>query len=159
MDFLTCKGMNEWMNELSSHCNGYDEIQQNLIKISSSFILSPLNYMFNKLLSLCIFLKGLKYSKINPIYKKKKKKATEQMWLITGSISYDLYIAACIWIKWLLNKIELNWIELRLISLLTSSSKIFETIIFNRVQHHFDINNILAHEQYGFWLGHLLSNK
>jgi hypothetical protein len=34
--------------------------------------------------------------------------------------------------------------------MLTSFSKIFEKIIFNRLQHHFDINNILAHEQYGF---------
>jgi DNA integrity scanning protein DisA with diadenylate cyclase activity len=30
---------------------------------------------------------------------------------VTQSISYGLYIAACIWIKWILNKIELNWIE------------------------------------------------
>jgi hypothetical protein len=37
----------------------------------------------------------------------------------------------------------------RLISLLTSFSKIFERIIYNRFQH-LDINNILAGEQHGF---------
>jgi hypothetical protein len=38
----------------------------------------------------------------------------------------------------------------RPISLLTSFSKIVEKVIFNRVQHNIDVNNILAHEQYGF---------
>jgi hypothetical protein len=33
------------------------------------------------------------------------------IWHVAQSISYGLYIAACIWIKWILNKIELNWIE------------------------------------------------
>jgi len=36
----------------------------------------------------------------------------------------------------------------RPISLLTSFSKIFEKVIFNRLRNH--LNNILAHEQYGF---------
>ena len=36
------------------------------------------------------------------------------------------------------------------ISLLTSFSKIFEKIIYNRLQYHIDINNIIAQEQYGF---------
>jgi hypothetical protein len=27
---------------------------------------------------------------------------------VTQSISYGLYIAACIWIKWIMNKIELS---------------------------------------------------
>jgi hypothetical protein len=38
----------------------------------------------------------------------------------------------------------------RPICLLTSFSKIFEKVIYNRVQHHIDANNILAQEQYGF---------
>jgi hypothetical protein len=37
----------------------------------------------------------------------------------------------------------------RPISLLTSFSKIFQKVIFNRL-HHIDINNILLQEQYGF---------
>jgi hypothetical protein len=38
----------------------------------------------------------------------------------------------------------------RPISLLTSFSKIFEKVIFNRIKHHIDANNMLAQEQYGF---------
>jgi hypothetical protein len=38
----------------------------------------------------------------------------------------------------------------RPIPLLTSFSKIFEKVIYNRLQYHLDINNILAHEQHGF---------
>jgi hypothetical protein len=38
----------------------------------------------------------------------------------------------------------------RLISLLTSFSKIFKEVIFSRLQHHSDTNNVLAQEQYGF---------
>jgi hypothetical protein len=33
---------------------------------------------------------------------------------------------------------------------LTFFSKIFEKVIFNRIQYHIDANNILAQEQYGF---------
>jgi len=38
----------------------------------------------------------------------------------------------------------------RPISLLTSFSKIFEKVIFNRLCNHVNNYNILAHEQYGF---------
>jgi hypothetical protein len=38
----------------------------------------------------------------------------------------------------------------RPISLLTSFSKIFEKLIFNRLHNHVNNNNILAHEQYDF---------
>jgi hypothetical protein len=38
----------------------------------------------------------------------------------------------------------------RPISLLTSFSKIFEKVIYSRIKHHIDANNILAQEQYGF---------
>jgi hypothetical protein len=38
----------------------------------------------------------------------------------------------------------------RPISLLSSFSKNFEKVIFNRIKHHIDANNILAQEQYGF---------
>jgi hypothetical protein len=38
----------------------------------------------------------------------------------------------------------------RPISLLTSFPKIFEKVIFNRIKHHIDANNIFAQEQYGF---------
>jgi fructose-1,6-bisphosphatase/inositol monophosphatase family enzyme len=38
----------------------------------------------------------------------------------------------------------------RPISLLTSFSKLFEKVIFNRLRDHVDNHNILAQEQYGF---------
>jgi hypothetical protein len=96
---------------------GYDEIPQNILKLSLPFILSPLTYMCNKSLSLGIFPTRLKYSQINPIYKNGDK---------TDMANY------------------------RPICLLTSFSKIFEKVIFNRLQHHLDLNNILAQEQYRF---------
>jgi hypothetical protein len=49
---------------------GYDEILQNILKISLLFILAPLTRMCNKLLSLGVFPTGLKYSQLNPIFKK-----------------------------------------------------------------------------------------
>jgi Notch-like protein len=96
---------------------GYDEIPQNILKLSLLFILSPLTYMCNKSLSLGIFPRRLKYSQINLIYKK-------------GADS--------------------DMANYRPISLLTSFSKIFEKVIFNRLQH-----NILAQEQYDFELNYL----
>jgi hypothetical protein len=102
------------LNGKSSH--GYDEIPQNILKVSLPFIISPLTYMCNKSLSLGIFPTWLKYSQIKPVYKKGDK---------TDMGNY------------------------RPISLLTSFSKIFEKVIFNRLQYNM-ANNILAQEQYGF---------
>jgi Notch-like protein len=96
---------------------GCDEIAQHILKISLPFTLSPLTYMCNKSLSLGVFPTGLKYSQINPIFKKSDR---------TDMANY------------------------RAISLLTSFSKIFEKVIYSRLQYHLDINNILAHEQHGF---------
>ena len=41
-----------------------------IIKVSSSYIFSPLRHIFNKALSTCIFPSCLKYAVIVPIYKK-----------------------------------------------------------------------------------------
>jgi hypothetical protein len=46
------------------------------------------------------------------------------------------------------NKTEMS--NYRPISLLTSFSKVFEKVIYNRVHNHIKVNNILAKEQYGF---------
>jgi hypothetical protein len=102
----------KWKNS-----QGYNEIPQNILKISMPFILSPLTYICNKSFSLSIFPMRLKYSQISPIFKKGEK---------TEMANY------------------------RPISLLTSFSRIFEKVTYNRVQHHIDVNNILAQEQYGF---------
>jgi hypothetical protein len=49
---------------------GYDEISIRLLKMSAPFILSPLTYIFNKILSKGIFPERLKFSEIKPLYKK-----------------------------------------------------------------------------------------
>jgi hypothetical protein len=49
---------------------GYDEIPQNILKISMPFIITPLAYICNKSLSLGIFPSSLKYSQISPIFKR-----------------------------------------------------------------------------------------
>ena len=58
----------KWKN---SH--GYDEIPTKILKISLPFIISPLTYICNKSLSNGIFPTWLKYSQINPIFKKGNK--------------------------------------------------------------------------------------
>ena len=49
---------------------GYDEITTKILKISSPFIVSPLTYICNRMLSTGTFPDRLKYSEIKPIYKK-----------------------------------------------------------------------------------------
>ena len=49
---------------------GYDEISTELIKISASYICSPLTYIWNKSISTGIFPERLKYSIIKPLHKK-----------------------------------------------------------------------------------------
>ena len=53
---------------------GYDEIMTEILKISIPFILSPLTYICNRMLSTGIFPDRLKFSEIKPIYKKGDKK-------------------------------------------------------------------------------------
>ena len=49
---------------------GYDEISTKLLKISASYISSPLTYICNRAISTGIFPDRLKYSIIKPMYKK-----------------------------------------------------------------------------------------
>ena len=57
----------------SQDSRGYDEISTKLLKISSPFISSPLNYICNVVLIKRIFPDRLKFSIINPLYKKGNK--------------------------------------------------------------------------------------
>ena len=50
--------------------HGYDEISTRILKISAPYILSPLTYIFNKILSSVIFPDRLKFSKVKPTFKK-----------------------------------------------------------------------------------------
>ena len=58
----------------SKTSHGYDEISDKILKASAPFILSPLTYIFNKVLSSGIFPDRLKYSEVQPLFKKGKKK-------------------------------------------------------------------------------------
>jgi len=58
----------KWTN---SH--GYDEIPIKLLKISLPFIESPLTYICNRMLPTGILPSRLKFSQINPVFKKGKK--------------------------------------------------------------------------------------
>ena len=57
----------KWKN---SH--GFDEITIKILKISLPFIVSPLTFLCNKSSSTGIFHTQLKYSQINPIFKKRQ---------------------------------------------------------------------------------------
>ena len=54
----------------SKSSSGYDEVNTKLLKISANYILSPLTYICNAAISVGIFPERLKYSIIQPIYKK-----------------------------------------------------------------------------------------
>jgi len=62
------------VNSLKSKTShGYDEISDKILKISAPFILSPLTYIFNKVSSSGIFPDRLKYSEVQPLFKKAEK--------------------------------------------------------------------------------------
>jgi len=49
---------------------GYDEISSRILKISTPYVLSPLTYIFNKILSPDTSPDRLKFSEVKPLYKK-----------------------------------------------------------------------------------------
>jgi len=60
------------INSLKSKTShGYDEISDKILKASAPCILSPLTYIFNKVLSSGIFPDRLKYSEVQPLFKKR----------------------------------------------------------------------------------------
>jgi len=115
---VTTKEISEIIKSLKwKNSHGYDKIPVRILKISLPFIISPLTYICNKSLCTGIFPTRLKYSQINPIFKKSSK---------TDISNY------------------------RPIPLLTSFSKVFEKVIYKRLNYHIKGNNISAKEQYGF---------
>jgi len=54
--------------------HGYDEISVKILKLSSLFISSPLNYICNKLLSSGILPYRLQYAEVVPLFVKGDKK-------------------------------------------------------------------------------------
>ena len=57
----------------SKNSYGYDGISYKILKLCASFIISPLTYMCNAVLSTGVFLDRLKYALVKPIYKKGNK--------------------------------------------------------------------------------------
>jgi hypothetical protein len=49
---------------------GYDQISVRILKLSAPYIISPLNYICNKIMQYGIFPERLKYSITKPIHKK-----------------------------------------------------------------------------------------
>jgi hypothetical protein len=96
---------------------GYDEISTKILKLSSPFISSPINYICSKMLFQGVFPDRLKYAKIKPLHK---------------------------------NGDRCDVSKYRLVLLLTSFSKIFETLMQRRILKHLTKYNILSNEQYGF---------
>ena len=48
----------------------YDEISTRILKMTAPYILCPLTYISNKILSIGIFPDRLKFSEVKPLYKK-----------------------------------------------------------------------------------------
>ena len=54
----------------AKNSHGYDEISTKILKASAPYILSPLSYIGNRILSTGIFPDRLKFSEIKPLFKK-----------------------------------------------------------------------------------------
>jgi hypothetical protein len=52
---------------------GHDEISTKILKISAPYVLSPLTYIFNRVLSTGVFPERLKFAEVKPLYKKGEK--------------------------------------------------------------------------------------
>ena len=72
--YMTPVTANEIRNIIKSlklkNSHGYDEVLPRFLKISLSYIISPVTYLRNKAISSGIFPSWLKFSQIVPIFKK-----------------------------------------------------------------------------------------
>jgi len=50
--------------------SGYDEKSSKILKISAPYVLSPLTFIFNKILTTGVFPERFKFSEVKPLYKK-----------------------------------------------------------------------------------------
>ena len=100
--------------------HGYDGISTKILKVSAPYIVSPLTYITNRILSSSVFPDRLKYSEIIPVYK--------------NGNTEDLT-------------------NYRPISLLTAFSKIIEKVLYKRIYHFFEQQQLFVKEQHGFRQG------
>jgi hypothetical protein len=54
----------------SKNSSGYDEISSRILKVSAPYVLSPLTFIFNKILTTGVFSERIKFSEVKPLYKK-----------------------------------------------------------------------------------------
>ena len=72
LKYITTGETEKVIKELKSKKScGYDEITTKIVKISSLFIVAPLTYICNRMLSTGTFPDRLKFSEIKPINKKR----------------------------------------------------------------------------------------
>jgi len=64
--------------------SGYDDIPSKILKISAPYVLSPLTFIFNRILTTGVFPERLKFSEVKPLYKKE----LLLIFLITGPFLY-----------------------------------------------------------------------
>jgi hypothetical protein len=57
----------------SKNSDDYDGISSRILKVSTPHVLSPLTYIFNKILQTDVFPDRLKLSEVKPLYKKRDK--------------------------------------------------------------------------------------
>jgi hypothetical protein len=69
--YVSTQEVKKIINSLkNSNSIGYDEITSRLLKLSASYIISPLTYIRNSALNTGKFPDRLKYATVTPIYKK-----------------------------------------------------------------------------------------
>jgi hypothetical protein len=87
----------------SKNSYGYEEISNKIMKLSASFIISPLTYICNEILKTGIFPDRLKYAIVRPIYKKDDKHETSNYRPISLLTSFSKIIEKLIYNRLLLH--------------------------------------------------------
>jgi hypothetical protein len=72
----------------SKNSYGYDEISSRILKVSALYVLSPLTWIFNKVLSTGVFPERLKFAEVKPLYKKGEKTDFSNYWPISLLTSF-----------------------------------------------------------------------
>jgi len=79
--------------------HGYDRILMNILKVSTPFITSPLTYICNKSLSLGIFPSQLKFSELQPLYKKEDRRDITKFSPISSLTSFSKILKKVMYIR------------------------------------------------------------
>lgn len=91
----------------TKNSTGYDEISNRIIKVSLPFIVSPLTYICNKILSTGVFPDRLKYATVKPLFKKGETQNMANYRPISLLTSFSKIIEKLMYAR-LINHIESN---------------------------------------------------